>query len=68
MGCYQEGIPKDTVGGKDVTAHIFEYAHLELSDPCDELTEGPVDSHPKLLSLRLVKSRRVLAQSKFYSV
>ncbi|TFK26808.1 chitin synthase 2 [Coprinopsis marcescibilis] len=25
MGCYQEGIAKDSVGGKDVTAHIFEY-------------------------------------------
>ena len=24
MGCYVEGIAKDTVGGKDVTAHIFE--------------------------------------------
>ena len=24
MGCYQEGVAKDTVGGKDVTAHIFE--------------------------------------------
>lgn len=25
MGCYQEGVAKDSVGGKDVTAHIFEY-------------------------------------------
>lgn len=25
MGCYQEGIAKDSVAGKDVTAHIFEY-------------------------------------------
>ncbi|KAH9837347.1 chitin synthase [Rhodofomes roseus] len=25
MGCYQEGVAKDTVGGKDVTAHIFEF-------------------------------------------
>ncbi|KAG6814004.1 hypothetical protein H0H92_004497 [Tricholoma furcatifolium] len=24
MGCYQEGIAKDSVGGKDVTAHIFD--------------------------------------------
>ena len=24
MGCYQEGIAKDSVGGKYVTAHIFE--------------------------------------------
>jgi chitin synthase len=24
MGVYQDGIAKDTVGGKDVTAHIFE--------------------------------------------
>jgi hypothetical protein len=28
MGCYQEGIAKDSVAGKDVTAHIFEYACL----------------------------------------
>jgi chitin synthase len=28
MGCYVEGIAKDTVGGKDVTAHIFEYGHF----------------------------------------
>lgn len=25
MGCYQEGIAKDSVGGKDVTAHIYEW-------------------------------------------
>ena len=25
MGCYQEGIAKDSVAGKDVTAHIFEF-------------------------------------------
>jgi Chitin synthase len=24
MGCYQEGVAKDTVNGKDVQAHIFE--------------------------------------------
>jgi chitin synthase len=28
MGCYQEGIAKDSVGGKDVTAHIFEFVFL----------------------------------------
>lgn len=27
MGVYQDGIAKDTVGGKDVTAHIFEVWH-----------------------------------------
>jgi chitin synthase len=26
MGCYQEGVMKDSVAGKDVTAHIFECA------------------------------------------
>jgi len=25
MGCYQDGIAKNQIGGKDVTAHIFEY-------------------------------------------
>ena len=28
MGCYQEGIAKDSVAGKDVTAHIFEFVQL----------------------------------------
>lgn len=26
MGVYQDGVAKDTVNGKDVQAHIFEYA------------------------------------------
>lgn len=26
MGCYQEGVAKDSIAGKDVTAHIFECA------------------------------------------
>ncbi|KAI8907300.1 chitin synthase-domain-containing protein [Gorgonomyces haynaldii] len=25
MGCYQEGLMKDSVNGKEVTAHLFEY-------------------------------------------
>jgi chitin synthase len=25
MGCYQEGLMKDKINGKDVTAHLFEY-------------------------------------------
>jgi chitin synthase len=29
MGCYQDGIAKDTVGGKDVTAHIFEVCIIQ---------------------------------------
>lgn len=33
MGCYQEGIAKDTIGGKDVTAHIFEFtSNVVVSD------------------------------------
>lgn len=32
MGLYQEGIAKDSVGGKDVTAHIFEYANALAPD------------------------------------
>ena len=28
MGCYQEGIAKDSVAGKDVTAHIFEFVSI----------------------------------------
>jgi hypothetical protein len=40
MGCYQEGIAKDSVGGKDVTAHIFEFVcyfpccYRDLTDVC----------------------------------
>ena len=30
MGCYQEGIAKDSVAGKDVTAHIFEQVFFSL--------------------------------------
>lgn len=33
MGCYQEGVAKDTIGGKDVTAHIFEFtSNVVVSD------------------------------------
>jgi chitin synthase len=33
MGCYQEGIAKDSVAGKDVTAHIFEYTtQVQVTD------------------------------------
>ena len=39
MGCYQEGVAKDTVGGKDVTAHIFELVpHL---GPTIGVLKGP---------------------------
>ena len=27
MGVYQDGVAKDTINGKDVQAHIFEYVH-----------------------------------------
>lgn len=36
MGCYQEGIAKDTVNGKPVTAHIFEYTTSVLCTPAGE--------------------------------
>lgn len=32
MGAYQEGIAKDTVGGKPVTAHIYEYTTQVMVD------------------------------------
>jgi chitin synthase len=39
MGCYQEGIAKDSVAGKDVTAHIFEYTtNVVVSDTGDVST------------------------------
>jgi len=34
MGCYQEGIAKQQVNGKDVTAHIYEVGHSCLCEVC----------------------------------
>ena len=38
MGCFQEGVMKDSVGGKDVTAHIFEYVTHFSNTMVSELT------------------------------
>ncbi|PPQ77008.1 hypothetical protein CVT25_014825 [Psilocybe cyanescens] len=40
MGCYQEGIAKDSVGGKDVTAHIFEYTSNVIVTETGEVSTG----------------------------
>ncbi|KAG8801967.1 Chitin synthase, class 2 [Serendipita sp. 398] len=40
MGCYQEGIAKDSVGGKDVTAHIFEYTSQVVVTDSGEVSTG----------------------------
>ncbi|KAF8204375.1 glycosyltransferase family 2 protein [Mycena galopus ATCC 62051] len=40
MGCYQDGIAKDTVGGKDVTAHIFEYTTSVIATANGEVSQG----------------------------
>ncbi|KAJ7228020.1 glycosyltransferase family 2 protein [Mycena haematopus] len=40
MGCYQDGIAKDTVGGKDVTAHIFEYTTSVIATASGEVSQG----------------------------
>ncbi|KAF4611403.1 hypothetical protein D9613_004178 [Agrocybe pediades] len=40
MGCYQEGIAKDSVGGKDVTAHIFEYTSNVIVTETGEVSQG----------------------------
>jgi len=40
MGCYQEGIAKDTVAGKDVTAHIFEYTSSVVVTENGEVGKG----------------------------
>jgi chitin synthase len=40
MGCYQEGIAKDSVGGKDVTAHIFEYTSNVIVTESGEVSQG----------------------------
>lgn len=40
MGCFQEGIPKDSVAGKDVTAHIFEYTSNVVVSESGEVSQG----------------------------
>lgn len=40
MGCYQEGIAKDSVAGKDVTAHIFEYSSNVMVTETGEVSQG----------------------------
>lgn len=40
MGCYQEGIAKDSVAGKDVTAHIFEYTSSVVVTETGEVSQG----------------------------
>ncbi|KAF8841959.1 glycosyltransferase family 2 protein [Paxillus ammoniavirescens] len=40
MGCYQEGIAKDSVAGKDVTAHIFEYTSNVVVTETGEVSSG----------------------------
>ncbi|KAA1467769.1 glycosyltransferase family 2 protein [Dentipellis sp. KUC8613] len=40
MGCYQEGIAKDSVAGKDVTAHIFEFTSNVMVSEKGEVSTG----------------------------
>ncbi|KIJ08482.1 glycosyltransferase family 2 protein [Paxillus involutus ATCC 200175] len=40
MGCYQEGIAKNSVAGKDVTAHIFEYTSNVVVTETGEVSSG----------------------------
>jgi chitin synthase len=40
MGCYQEGIAKDSVAGRDVTAHIFEYTSHVVVTESGEVSQG----------------------------
>lgn len=40
MGCYQEGIAKDSVAGRDVTAHIFEYTTSVIVTETGEIGMG----------------------------
>ncbi|KAG8683909.1 Chitin synthase, class 2, partial [Ceratobasidium sp. 423] len=50
MGCYQDGIAKDEVAGKDVTAHIFEYTStvivseicVDVGRACNILLKSPL--------------------------
>lgn len=56
MGCYQEGIAKDTVAGKDVTAHIFECA-FHLSIRSSRLTVSQIHIERRRLGERRSFSR-----------
>ncbi|KAI0800657.1 chitin synthase 2 [Fomes fomentarius] len=40
MGCYQEGVAKDSIAGKDVTAHIFEYTTNVVVTDRGEVSQG----------------------------
>ncbi|TRM61502.1 glycosyltransferase family 2 protein [Schizophyllum amplum] len=40
MGVYQEGIAKDSVAGKDVTAHIFEYTTQVMVTETGEISQN----------------------------
>ena len=40
MGCYQEGIAKNSIAGKDVTAHIFEYTSSVVVTDTGEVSMG----------------------------
>ncbi|KAI0673743.1 chitin synthase 2 [Trametes maxima] len=40
MGCYQEGVAKDSVAGKDVTAHIFEFTSNVVVTERGEVSTG----------------------------
>ncbi|CAE6519710.1 unnamed protein product, partial [Rhizoctonia solani] len=42
MGCYQDGIAKDEVAGKDVTAHIFEYTSTVIVSESGEVAQSSV--------------------------
>ncbi|TCD62499.1 Chitin synthase, class 2 [Steccherinum ochraceum] len=40
MGCYQEGVAKDSIAGKDVTAHIFEYTTSVVVSASGEVSQS----------------------------
>lgn len=39
-GVYQDGVAKDTVDGKDVTAHVFEYTSQVVVDAQGTVSAG----------------------------
>ncbi|KAK9463462.1 chitin synthase-domain-containing protein [Lipomyces oligophaga] len=62
LGCYQEGVAFNTVGDKEVTAHVYEYTTnigigkvsdgvVELIDPSDKDTR---DKSPKICPVQLL--------------
>lgn len=57
MGCFQEGVMKDTVAGKETQAHFFEYT---TQVTCDD--EGNVNGGIMPIQVRYLSRIRVYVE------